>query len=57
MHVIRAGHIDEKLIQHLERWFPKETKEKQNANEIDRRREQLGDIYVDTHPNGGCIVM
>ncbi len=44
-------------MRHLEMWFPKETKEKQAYNEIERRRELLGDIYVDKHPHNGCIVM
>lgn len=40
----------------LERWFPKETKEKQTYNELERRKELLGDVYVkdDTAP---CAVM
>jgi hypothetical protein len=53
----RAAHMEDKLIQHLEQWFPKETKEKQAANEMDRRREMFGDIYVDEHPDAGCNVM
>ncbi|SPQ25895.1 40e537ff-3416-4873-8212-775608ad5518 [Thermothielavioides terrestris] len=38
-------HIDEKLVRYLEQWFPKETKEKQAYNEIERRKELLGDVY------------
>lgn len=49
-------HIDEKLVKHLERWFPKETKEKQAYNELERRKELLGDVYVGEHP-AQCIVM
>ncbi|KAG7284102.1 hypothetical protein NEMBOFW57_010463 [Staphylotrichum longicolle] len=49
-------HIDEKLVRHLEQWFPKETKEKQAYNELERRKELLGDIYVDEKPPQ-CIVM
>ncbi|KAK0610430.1 SPX domain-containing protein [Bombardia bombarda] len=49
------AHIDEELMSFLERWFPKETKEKQAYNEIERRKELLGDIYTDTHTP--CIIM
>jgi len=55
-HAHRPAHIDEKLVRHLEQWFPKETKEKQAYNELERRRELLGDIYVDEDPPK-CIVM
>jgi E3 ubiquitin-protein ligase BAH len=50
------AHIDEKLVRHLEQWFPKETKEKQAYNELERRKELLGDVYVDEKPPQ-CIVM
>ncbi|KAK4140083.1 SPX domain-containing protein [Dichotomopilus funicola] len=49
-------HIDEELVRHLERWFPKETKEKQDYNERERRKELLGDIYVTDDPSK-CLVM
>ncbi|KAK3904786.1 SPX domain-containing protein [Staphylotrichum tortipilum] len=49
-------HIDEKLVRHLEQWFPKETKEKQAYNELERRRELLGDVYVGEEPPK-CLVM
>lgn len=48
-------HIDEKLLRFLERWFPKETKEKQTYNELERRKELFGEKFVeDTQP---CVVM
>ena len=40
----------------LERWFPKEIKEKQSYNEIERRKELLGDILMDDCPSP-CLVM
>jgi E3 ubiquitin-protein ligase BAH len=49
-------HIDDQLVRYLERWFPKETKEKQVYNEIERRRELFGDIYVAREP-APCTVM
>ncbi|KAL2194595.1 SPX domain-containing protein [Corynascus similis CBS 632.67] len=49
-------HIDEQLVRYLERWFPKETKEKQAYNELERRRELLGDVYVGEEPPP-CVVM
>ncbi|KAK4124214.1 hypothetical protein N657DRAFT_671245 [Parathielavia appendiculata] len=50
------NHIDEKLVRYLERWFPKETQEKQRQNEFERRKELYG-IYA-TDPNGPqCTVM
>ncbi|KAL2170386.1 hypothetical protein VTG60DRAFT_4872 [Thermothelomyces hinnuleus] len=49
-------HIDEQLVRYLERWFPKETKEKQAYNELERRRELLGDVYVGEEPPQ-CVVM
>lgn len=49
-------HIDMKLVRYLERWFPKETKEKQKYNEAERRKELLGDLYVDNGPPP-CVVM
>jgi len=52
-----AAHIDEKLVRYLEQWFPKETKEKQAYNEIERRRELLGEIYVGESPPPPCVVM
>jgi len=50
-------HIDENLVRYLERWFPKETKEKQIYNEIERRRELFGEIYVGSDPPAACTVM
>ncbi|KAK3322083.1 SPX domain-containing protein [Apodospora peruviana] len=50
-----ATHIDIKLMHFLEQWFPKETKEKQKYNEIERRKEMLGDAYAET--NTPCSVM
>jgi E3 ubiquitin-protein ligase BAH len=50
-------HIDEKMVRYLERWFPKETKEKQAYNEIERRKELLGDVYVGESPPPPCVVM
>ena len=44
-------------MRYLERWFPKETKEKQAYNEIERRKELLGDVYVVDSPPPPCIVM
>ncbi|KAK4182761.1 SPX domain-containing protein [Podospora australis] len=49
-------HIDMKLVRYLEKWFPKETKEKQRYNEAERRKELLGDLYVDNGPPP-CTVM
>ena len=43
------------LVRFLERWFPKETKEKQTYNELERRKELLGEGIVDDTPP--CIVM
>ncbi|KAL1881381.1 hypothetical protein VTK73DRAFT_4388 [Phialemonium thermophilum] len=40
--------LDENLIKFLERWFRKETKEKQKANEIERGKELFGDSYQHT---------
>ncbi|KAL2151533.1 hypothetical protein VTH82DRAFT_6631 [Thermothelomyces myriococcoides] len=49
-------HIDERLVRYLEQWFPKETREKQAYNELERRRELLGNVYVgDESPP--CVVM
>lgn len=50
------AHIDWKLMSYMEKWFPKETKEKQRYNELERRRELLGEAYIDTN-DGPCIVM
>jgi E3 ubiquitin-protein ligase BAH len=50
-------HIDDQLVRYLERWFPKETKEKQVYNEIERRRELFGDIYVGDRDPAPCTVM
>jgi len=44
-------------MNYLERWFPKETKEKQEYNEIERRKELFGDAIGDTTPGPPCIVM
>ncbi|KAK4641957.1 hypothetical protein QC761_505450 [Podospora bellae-mahoneyi] len=49
-------HIDMELVRYLERWFPKETKEKQRNNEDERRKELLGDLYVEG-AQPPCIVM
>lgn len=43
------------LMRFLECWFPKETKEKQKYNEIERRRELLGEAYAE--PHGPCTMM
>jgi hypothetical protein len=51
------AHIDEQLVRYLERWFPKETKEKQAYNEIERRKELLGDVYIADSPPPPCVVM
>jgi E3 ubiquitin-protein ligase BAH len=51
------ANIDEQLVRYLEKWFPKETKEKQAFNELERRRELFGDLYVDEHPPPPCVVM
>ncbi|KAK3384738.1 SPX domain-containing protein [Podospora didyma] len=48
------AHIDIELMHFLEQWFPKETKEKQSSNEIDRRKELLGEA-ANTDP--ACCVM
>ncbi|KAK3305479.1 SPX domain-containing protein [Chaetomium strumarium] len=54
----KPAHIDEKLVRYLERWFPKETREKQVYNERERRRELFGDIYVNPNQNPPqCVVM
>ncbi|KAK4237225.1 SPX domain-containing protein [Achaetomium macrosporum] len=51
-------HIDEKLVRYLERWFPKETREKQVYNEMERRRELFGDVYINPNENPAqCVVM
>ncbi|KAK4229290.1 SPX domain-containing protein [Podospora fimiseda] len=51
-------HIDMKLVRFLEQWFPKETKEKQKYNEIERRRELLGEMYAADNPGPPpCIIM
>jgi len=47
--------IDVKLMTYLERWFPKETKEKQAYNELERRRELFGELAEDNSPP--CCVM
>ena len=39
----------------LERWFPKETKEKQAYNELERRREMFGELAEDNA--APCCVM
>ncbi|KAL2024832.1 hypothetical protein VTK56DRAFT_5653 [Thermocarpiscus australiensis] len=54
--ILRANenHIDMKLVHFLEKWFPKETKEKQRYNEIERRKELLGEAYASEDP---CVVM
>ncbi|KAK4194444.1 SPX domain-containing protein [Triangularia verruculosa] len=49
-------HIDMELVRYLERWFPKETKEKQRNNEDERRKELLGDLY-EAGAQPPCIVM
>ncbi|KAK4136236.1 hypothetical protein BT67DRAFT_454927 [Trichocladium antarcticum] len=49
-------HIDDKLVRYLEQWFPKETREKQAYNELERRKELLGEGYVDDTPPP-CVVM
>ena len=41
---------------YLERWFPKETKEKQRSNERDRRVELFGEAYAEAN-NAPCTVM
>jgi hypothetical protein len=51
-----AGHIDDKLARFLEKWFPKETKEKQAYNELERRKELLGEAFVHDTPDA-CVVM
>lgn len=51
-----TAHIDMELVRYLERWFPKETKEKQRNNEDERRKELLGDLYVEG-AQPPCIVM
>ncbi|KAK4216400.1 SPX domain-containing protein [Rhypophila decipiens] len=48
-------HIDMDLVRFLERWFPKETKEKQKYNEIERRKELLGEHYAEN--TGPCTMM
>ena len=48
-------HIDVKLMTFLERWFPKETKEKQAYNELERRRELFGEEAAESTAN--CTVM
>lgn len=42
-------------MNYLEQWFPKETKEKQAYNELERRKELFGDAIADTPPT--CNVM
>jgi E3 ubiquitin-protein ligase BAH len=49
--------IDVKLMTYLERWFPKETKEKQEYNELERRKELFGDAIGDETPGPPCVVM
>ncbi|KAK0648825.1 SPX domain-containing protein [Cercophora newfieldiana] len=49
--------IDVKLMGYLERWFPKETKEKQAYNELERRKELFGDAIGDETPGPPCVVM
>ncbi len=39
--------IDLQLMNFLERWFPKETKEKQAYNEIERKKELFGEALND----------
>ncbi|GAB1317304.1 SPX domain-containing protein [Madurella fahalii] len=50
------NHIDNNLVRFLEKWFPKETREKQVYNELERRKELLGEAYVD-NTTDGCVVM
>jgi E3 ubiquitin-protein ligase BAH len=52
-----AENIDTKLMKYLERWFPKETKEKQAYNELERRKELFGETIGDETPNPPCLVM
>ncbi|KAK5653596.1 hypothetical protein OQA88_8858 [Cercophora sp. LCS_1] len=49
------ANIDIQLMHYLEKWFPKETKEKQTTNEADRRKELFGDLVGDQPPT--CNVM
>lgn len=49
------ANIDIQLMHYLEKWFPKETKEKQSVNELDRRKELFGDLIGDQPPT--CNVM
>lgn len=51
------ANIDTKLMKYLERWFPKETKEKQAYNELERRKELFGETIGDETPNPPCLVM
>ncbi|KAK3941152.1 SPX domain-containing protein [Diplogelasinospora grovesii] len=53
--VLRAttDNIDDNLVNFLEKWFPKETKEKQLYNEIERGKELFGEGYV----HQPCIIM
>lgn len=50
---VSLANLDEDLIRFLERWFRKETKEKQKANEIERGKELFGEGYEHT----SCSVM
>ncbi|KAK1753459.1 SPX domain-containing protein [Echria macrotheca] len=47
--------IDTQMMKFLEKWFPKEVKEKQAVNEQDRRKELFGVLVDDTPPS--CCVM
>ncbi|KAK3346223.1 SPX domain-containing protein [Lasiosphaeria hispida] len=49
--------IDVNLMDFLERWFPKETKEKQTYNEQERRKELYGVAITDSDPASPCNVM
>jgi E3 ubiquitin-protein ligase BAH len=50
---LSTDNIDDNLVNFLEKWFPKETKEKQLYNEIERGKELFGEGYV----HQPCIIM
>lgn len=52
---LRTANVDWAMLNFMQDWFPKETKEKIKQNETEVVEEQLAELGLDSHQ--GCNIM
>lgn len=54
VHIANRSNVDWTMLQFMQQWFPKESRQKQKDNEKEAADEELREMGID--PNQGCVV-